>query len=162
MALFCVRRDIAAPASDVWATLTDWPAHGRWVAGTRVRTTSAQPDGVGATFVARTGVGRLGFDDPMTVTVWQPPDGDRPGRCTVRKTGRVVLGEATFEVSASAPGRSRLDWSEDVELAGVRRLPGSAYLSRLVGGWVFGSVVRRMAREVESSASAAPPSQRPA
>jgi carbon monoxide dehydrogenase subunit G len=154
MARFCVRRDIAAGVDDVWATITDWPAHGRWVGGTQVRTTSQRPDGVGASFLARTGWGPLGFDDPMTVTEWQVPTGDRPGRCTVRKTGRVVLGEATFEVGRSGEGRTRLDWCEDVEVRGLRRVPGSAWASRVVGGLVFGSVVRRFAREVEASSGA--------
>jgi hypothetical protein len=77
----------------------------------------------------------------------------------VRKTGRVVFGEATFEVSPLTEGSSRLDWAEDVEVAGIRRVPGSGSVSRVVGGLVFGSVVRRLAREVEDAA-AAPPSGR--
>lgn len=151
MALFTVRREVAAPAERVWATLTDWPAHGRWVAFTAVRTTSERPDGVGASFLARTGVGPIGFDDPMTVTHWQVPTSTEPGSCTVRKTGRVVLGSATFVVRPAGPTRCLLEWSEDVEVAGVRRLPLAGLASRLVGGLVFGSVVRRMAREVEAA-----------
>jgi carbon monoxide dehydrogenase subunit G len=155
VARFDVRREIDAPAARVWATVTDWPAHGRWVAGTQVRTTSPRPDGVGASFVARTGWGRFAFDDPMTVTQWQPPAGGRAGRCSLRKTGRVVRGEASFAVTPLGAGRSRLDWSEDVEVAGVRRIPGSGCVSRLVGAVVFRSVVRHLAREVETAAPAA-------
>ncbi len=150
MASVRVRREIAASAHQVWALLTDWPAHGRWVALTTVRTTSARPDGVGATFVGRTGLGPVGFDDPMTVTLWQPPTATEPGRCTVRKTGRVVLGEATFVVEPLAPRRCLLTWSEDVDVAGVRRLPFAAPVSRWVGTAVFRAVVRKVAREAEA------------
>ncbi|GAA4357672.1 SRPBCC family protein [Angustibacter luteus] len=149
-ASFTVRREVAAPAAAVWALVTDWPSHGRWVAGTRVRTTSARPDGVGAAFVARTGLGPVGFDDPMTVTRWEPPTADAAGRCDVRKTGRVVLGEASFVVTPLGERRCRLDWTEDVEVAGIRRLPLSAWASRQVGAAIFAVVARRLAAEVEA------------
>jgi hypothetical protein len=149
MARIRVRREIAAPAPRVWALLTDWPAHGRWVALTRVRTTSARPDGVGATFVGRTGIGPLGFDDPMTVTAWQPPTPTGTGVCTVLKTGRVVLGSATFLVEPVGASGCVLTWTEDVEVAVVRRLPFAQAVSRWVGTLVFASVARKVAREVE-------------
>ena len=42
---------------------------------------------VGATFVARTALGPLHFDDPMEVTQWRPPTDDEPGVCTIAKRG---------------------------------------------------------------------------
>ena len=109
--------DVAAPAERVWAALVDWPTHGDWLPLTTVRVTSQRPDGVGASFVARTGVGPLAFDDPMVVTEWQPPARGRRGRCVVRKTGRVLLGSATLEVDPLGPRRSLVVWREDVEVA---------------------------------------------
>jgi hypothetical protein len=150
VARFTVGRDIAAPAGRVWATLTDWPAHGRWVALTRVRTTSERVAGVGASFVTRTAVGPVGFDDPMTVTTWSPPTATEAGRCDLRKDGRFVLGSAAFVVRPLGPGRCRLEWTEDLEVAGLRRLPLAGAATRLAGRAVFGSVVRRLAREVEA------------
>ncbi|GAB3590705.1 hypothetical protein GCM10027446_06190 [Angustibacter peucedani] len=149
MASFTVSRELAAPAERAWAVLTDWPNHGRWVALTTVRTTSARPDGVGAQFVGRTALGPLGFDDPMTVTEWQPPTATQPGRCTVRKSGRVVLGSATFVVRSLGPSRCQVSWTEDLEVAGVRRLPFAGAASRLAGRVVFGAVLRKVARDVE-------------
>lgn len=150
MAQLTVRREVAAPAATVWRALVDWPAHGRWTPLTSVRTTSGRPDGVGAQFVARTGLGRLGFDDPMTVTQWNPPTAGGVGRCTVRKTGRVVHGGATFSVTPRDSG-CLVQWVEEVSVTGVRRWPFGRTASRLVGRLVFGRVLARMAREVESA-----------
>ncbi len=152
MPSFTVRRVVAAPAERVWSVVTDWPRHGQWVALTTVRTTSERPDGMGARFVGRTGIGPVGFDDPMVVTAWQPPTATQPGRCSVRKAGRVVLGSATFVVRSLGPNLSELEWTEDLEVAGVRRLPFAALLSRAVGRAVFAVVVRRLARDAEQLA----------
>lgn len=149
MGTFTVRRQVAAPAPTVWQAITHWPSHGRWVPLTTIRVTSPRPDGVGATFVGRTGVGPLAFDDPMTVTRWEPPDGTQPGRCDLRKTGRVVLGGAQLVVRPLGDARCALEWTERAEIPGVRRLPLAGRVDALVGAAVFGYVLRRMAREVE-------------
>ena len=60
---------------------------------------------------AFTGVGRLGFLDTMTITVWEPPR-----RAVVRHTGKVVRGSGAFEVEDLGAGRSRVVWSEWVLL----------------------------------------------
>jgi hypothetical protein len=151
VATFTVRRDVRAPAAQVWAALTDWPAHGRWVALTTVRVTSAAPTGVGATFVARTHLAGVGFEDPMRVTEWQEPGPDQPGLCSVVKTGRVVRGGATFVVTGHGE-LCTVEWTEWVEVRALSRLPGADPVSALVGRRVFASVVERMAREVEGRA----------
>ncbi len=148
MATFTVRRDVRAPAAEVWTALTDWPSHGRWVALTTVRVTSERATGVGATFVARTHLGGIGFDDPMRVTEWQEPGPDVPGLCRVVKTGRVVRGGATFVVTGHGD-LCTVEWVERVTVRAIGRVPGADALSGLVGRRVFGSVVTRMAREVE-------------
>lgn len=150
MGTVTVRREVASPAADVWARLTHWPNHGRWVPFTRVVGTSASPEGVGATFVGRTGVGPLGFDDPMVVTGWQPPAGDAAGRCDIHKTGRVVLGDAWFTVTPLGPGRCAVEWSERIEVVGVRRLPLAERANDLAGRLTFALVLRRMSTEAQA------------
>lgn len=151
MGTFTVQRAVAAPAADVWALLVHWPNHGRWVPLTRVRTTSASAAGVGATFVGRSGLGPLGFDDPMVVTVWQPP-----GRCEIHKTGRVVLGDAWFTVTALDPARCTVQWSETIQVAALRRLPLVGRVTDLVGRLTFAAAVRAMAAEAEAAAAGRP------
>ena len=104
--------DVAAPAATVWHTVTDWEAQGDWILGTRV-TIQGPDDGrrLGARFSAFTGIGPLGFTDPMQVIEWDPPR-----RCVVAHLGRVVQGDGVFEVQELGPERSRFLWSERLEL----------------------------------------------
>ena len=153
MGTFSVRRTVAAPAPRVWAQLVDWPSHGRWVPFTTVTTTSPSPTGVGATFVGRSGIGPLGFDDPMVVTTWQEPGDVTPGRCQIRKTGRVVLGDAGFTVTPLGPGRSEVVWTETIEVAGLRRVPLAGRVNDLVGRLTFAAVLKAMAGEVERASA---------
>jgi len=109
--------DVNAPAEVVWHTVTDWEGQGEWMLGTRVEVTSPG-DGrrVGARLRAVTGVGPLGFTDTMEIVEWTVPAGDGPRRCVVRHTGRVVRGDGVFEVVELGPERSRLLWSELLDL----------------------------------------------
>ena len=111
MTRFVAVVDVPAPQQAVWDRLTDWPSHTRWVPLTQVRVTTPLATGVGARFVGRTslaavGLDRLGFDDPMEVTQWLPPADGLPGRCGIRKLGRLVRGSAAFDVVA-LPERRR-------------------------------------------------------
>ncbi len=110
--------DIDAPAATVWDVVTDWAAQGEWILGTRV--TVQDPDGarrLGGRFAAFTGVGPVGFTDPMEVVEWDPPR-----RCVVAHLGRVVRGDGVFEVTELGPARSRFLWTERLELPlGARR-----------------------------------------
>jgi hypothetical protein len=74
---------------------------------------------LGGRFRAWTGVGRVGFLDPMTITSWERRD-DGGGRCEVLHTGRVVRGEGEFSVVALGPGHSRFVWAELVVVPGGR------------------------------------------
>jgi Polyketide cyclase / dehydrase and lipid transport len=145
--------DVAAPASRAWQLVTDWPSHGRWVPLTTVRVIEAGAGGrgVGTRFVGRTGLGPIGFDDPMTVTAFVPPSGDlhgdAVGRCDVDKLGEVVRGTAWFEVQPVDSHRCRITWGEDVEIA-------PRALTRLLRPWVeaggrqgLRSVLRSFARD---------------
>ena len=154
MARFTATVDVGAPADRTWATMVDWPAHGRWVPLTRVSVLTPSGVGVGARFVGRSGIGPLGFDDPMQVVEWAAPSAGAPGRCAVVKQGRVVLGTASFEVADLPGGRSRVTWWEDIELAPVRLTRPFAALVSLAGRIAFTRTLRTMAREVELGAPA--------
>lgn len=101
--------DIDAPPERVFAGLTDWARQGEWMPGTRVAVTKGTGDGVGDEIVARTALGPVGFDDPMRITGWEPPN-----RCEVLHLGRVVRGAGVFLVEARGSG-SRFTWVEWID-----------------------------------------------
>ena len=113
-----IRATVAMPASadDVWALLTDWPSHSRWIPATTV-VVLEDTGGVGTRFVGRSQLGPVGFDDPMTVTEFLPPAGSHAGRCDIRKTGRLIVGTAGFTVTATGPTSSEVAWWEDVTVS---------------------------------------------
>ncbi|MFI5935533.1 SRPBCC family protein [Actinoplanes sp. NPDC051494] len=153
MTRFSVSVEVAAPATRVWAELVDWPRHGDWVPLTVVRVTTANAGGVGAGFVARTGIGPLAFDDPMTVTRWQPPagnsPGDTPGRCDVEKHGRLIHGTAWFEVTPLPGGHARATWHEDVTVTPHALTRHASPLLSAIGRIGFAHTLRAMARAAE-------------
>ena len=107
MAELVVSLDVDAPQQRVWSALTDWSAHDAWMIGTRATGGAA----VGESIEAFTGVGKVGFLDTMVIRVWDPPE-----RCVVRHTGSVVRGSGAFEVEALGAARSRVVWSEWLDL----------------------------------------------
>ncbi|NUR08748.1 MAG: SRPBCC family protein [Nocardioidaceae bacterium] len=135
------RVDVAAPAALVWALVTDWPRQGDWVPMTRVERVDGA-DGVGGRFRAWTGIGPVGFWDPMTITSWERgPDGG--GRCEVLHRGRVVRGEGEFLVEAYGADASRFTWAEvvDVPLGRLGAL-GWRLLGPVVGRVIDGGLHR--------------------
>ncbi|XVV10098.1 SRPBCC family protein [Actinoplanes sp. CA-131856] len=154
MAEFMVVQEVRGPATVVWKTLVDWPRHGDWAPLTAVRTLPGPAEGKGATFVARTGVGPLAFDDPMTVVAWQSPSGDeagdRLGRCEVVKSGRVVHGRAWFSVTPLPGRRCRVVWYEDVTVSPRKITRFAGPLLSLAGRLGFAATLRALARDVES------------
>ena len=146
---------IDAPASVVWDYVTDWPRQGEWIPLTRVEV-AADPAGrepgsdrVGGRVRAWTGLGRIGFWDPMTITAWEVADDGR-ARCEVLHTGRVVRGEGEFTVRPDGPERCTFVWSERLEVPGG---PVGALVWRSTG-WALrlgvAAALRRLARRVEA------------
>ncbi len=130
----------------MWRAVTDWPAQGEWVLGTRVTVTSGG-DGrhLGATLSAFTGVGPAGFTDTMEIVEWEPPR-----RCVVRHTGRVVRGDGVFEVVPLGPERARFLWTERLDLPlGAAGGLGWPLVRPLLRAGVAASL-RKMARAVEA------------
>jgi carbon monoxide dehydrogenase subunit G len=107
--------EVAAPVERVWNALVDWESHGDWMLFTKVHRTTHDGDGVGAGIEGITGVGPLLLRDTMTFSQWQPPPA-RPARCVVEHTGAMVRGSGAFEVEELSADRSRVVWSEWVQL----------------------------------------------
>jgi hypothetical protein len=135
---FVIERSSPLPVAEAWRRMTDWERHTATVPLTRMSVLTPPPDGVGTVLVARTGLGRAGFEDPMRIVRWEPPVGDGPGRCRLEKTGRVVTGWAEIEVRAEGTG-SRVRWREELR---VWRLPAAVdAVTARTGRLVFGRAV---------------------
>ncbi|WP_030901986.1 hypothetical protein [Streptomyces sp. NRRL F-5126] len=117
MTAFTVERAPALNTGEAWRRLTDWPSHASRVPLTRMRVTTPGPTRVGTVIVARTGVGPVGFDDPMEIVVWCPPDDGGAGRCRLEKRGRTVRGWAEIRVRGDGAGVTRVSWVEDLRVA---------------------------------------------
>ncbi|MER5888152.1 SRPBCC family protein [Streptomyces sp. NPDC001941] len=120
MSPFRIARTVPLTPEEAWRRVTDWPAHGALVPLTRTTVLPGPGGGVGTRFSARTGLGPLAFEDPMEVTVWEPPAAGRPGRCRLVKYGRLVRGWALIEVYGSGGG-ARVEWLEDLRVRGLPR-----------------------------------------
>ena len=84
----------------------------------------------------------------MEVVEWRDPAPGEPGYGRVVKQGRVVLGEAWFQVAESGGGTSTVTWTEDIELAPVRLTRPFGRLVAAVGRIAFGRALRVMAAEL--------------
>ena len=144
MALFRITRRSSLSAAEAWRRVTDWERHAAPVPFTEIRVAGASVAGAGTTFTAHTAVGPVGFDDPMEVTFWQSPLGDRPGLCRLEKRGTVVTGWAEIEVRPRGEG-SVVQWREDVRVAVLPRMADT--LTAWCGRVLFGRVVRRLLDE---------------
>ena len=121
---------VAAPAEDVFAAATDWAGQREWIFATTTSATRGDGRASGDEISARTGFGPLGFTDTMTITHWDPPR-----TCSVRHTGRVVRGTATFEVTPRGPSSSVFTWTEEV-VAPLGRI-GAAGLAATRGAFAY-------------------------
>ncbi|GGY89623.1 SRPBCC family protein [Streptomyces nitrosporeus] len=138
MAVFRIERFTPLPAAEAWRRVTDWERHGDAVPFTSVGVPTRPPGGVGTVLVARTGLGPLGFDDPMEVVRWTPPAVGRAGVCELVKRGSPVRGRASIDVRPTGAG-SHVIWVEELR---VRLLPrGADPLLAAAGRRVFGRVL---------------------
>ncbi|HEU5265936.1 MAG TPA: SRPBCC family protein [Jatrophihabitans sp.] len=141
MAPFVITRDTALTPQQAWARVVDWRRHGAYVPLTTVSVGRA----AGATVVtARTGIGALGFDDPMEIVEWAPPSDGATGRCRLEKRGRVLRGWAEISV-APRDGGARVTWREEAMPAHLPRF--AIGMAGATGALVFGRVLRRLLDE---------------
>ncbi|MEV7414135.1 SRPBCC family protein [Streptomyces sp. NPDC089919] len=127
---------------EAWRRLTDWERHGAQVPFTVTFLTTAPPTAVGTRFTARTGFGRLSFDDPMEVVAWRPPAAGAPGHVRLEKHGRLVLGWAEIEVRPAPAGGSEVHWREELRVRGLPRLLDAPLA--LAGRALFGRALGRL------------------
>lgn len=146
-----VRREVAASAGQVWQVVTDWPRHGRHLRGTTVEVIG--PPGVGQRFVAVSQAGRVRVEDPMEVTVWEPPS-TGAGRVRLEKRGSVVTGWAEIIVSPLGADRAELIWREKITGSGTLGLPwlraGMRQLSGLMTRLMIKRLAQRLGQEAET------------
>ncbi|PSK97345.1 polyketide cyclase/dehydrase/lipid transport protein [Murinocardiopsis flavida] len=141
--LLRVSRICPAPAGRVWLTLTDWEIHHRWM----VLTSASGGSGEGARIDAFTGVGPIGFTDPMEITEWRPATDTAAGRCSVRHLGGVVRGEGRFDVRPVSPSHSVVVWTEWADLPFGRLGAAARPLARLLLAPMFRSSLRALGDE---------------
>ncbi|MEU2052611.1 SRPBCC family protein [Streptomyces bungoensis] len=145
MPFFSLERTVPLPLDEAWRRLTDWPRHGDAVPLTRITVVTSTPTHEGTRFVARSGIGPLGFDDPMDVTLWRPPADGEPGLCRLEKRGRVMLGWAEIEVRPGPGGRARVVWREELSVRFLPRVLDGvvAFTARTVFGRAANRLLRR-------------------
>ncbi|KUN89795.1 Immediate-early protein 2 [Streptomyces bungoensis] len=145
MPFFSLERTVPLPLDEAWRRLTDWPRHGAAVPLTRITVVTSTPTHEGTRFVARSGIGPLGFDDPMDVTLWRPPADGEPGLCRLEKRGRVMLGWAEIEVRPGPGGRARVVWREELSVRFLPRVLDGvvAFTARTVFGRAANRLLRR-------------------
>ncbi|MDG4859587.1 SRPBCC family protein [Streptomyces sp. T-3] len=144
MSEFRVSHSTRLSVQEAWLRVTDWPLHAAQVPLTETVVLTDPPARAGTRFVARTALGRLGFDDPMEVTVWEPPGPEAAsGHCRLVKTGSFLTGWAEISVRPRGSG-SYVEWREDLRIARLPRLADP--LTAVAGRVVFGLALRRLLR----------------
>lgn len=141
---FSVDVDIVASPHSVWDTVTAWEQQGAWMPATTVRHLPGPKKAVGERFVARTGVGALAFDDPITVTAWDPPH-----RCEILHTGRIVRGVGAFWVEPTGAG-SRFTWWERIVVPGGPLAPLLWRIGHPLTRAGFGWALHRLKHQIEA------------
>jgi len=145
MADFVIRASSPLPASACFDRLVDWDAHSAAIPLTRLEHQGVAR--VGQRFNARTGIGRLGFDDPMVVELLRRPagesSGDLPGVVEVVKQGRVISGRVRWTVTPTEAG-SDVEWTHQLVVGWLPR-----WLDPVVGALgriAYGAGLRRILR----------------
>lgn len=157
MGTFAIERVVGVPTHQVWAVITDWAGHARWIPLTTMRVDQG-PTNVGFSFTGLTGVGRLRFADVMCITAWSPPSEAGPGEFRLVKVGRLLAGWAEVSVQPLRGGeQTRLTWRENIVIRptflGRLLAPLTDRLNRVL----FSRVIADMAAEaVRASAPPTP------
>ncbi|MBK5216657.1 MAG: SRPBCC family protein [Propionibacteriales bacterium] len=123
---------------EAWGRVTEWERHADFVPFTVIDVVEAPGGGVGTVLTARTALAGVGFDDPMEVTVWEPP-GSEIARCRIEKRGRIVSGWAEIEIVGASAG-SRVRWVEEIQMARVPHAFDT--LTRWSSRWLFARTLR--------------------
>lgn len=137
MARIEVSTHIEAPASAVWAVLSDWERQAQWMVDARsVRVTSPQHEGVGVTLRCRTNILGVVVNDDLVVTEWE-----EESVIGVRHLGRLISGIGAWELTPTPYG-TRLQWWEEADV------PLGAFGDTLAGPLVVAWVTRVFRRSL--------------
>jgi len=153
---FTARCLVPADAAAVFAVLTDWPRQTSWVPATVVERLPGPVAAPGERFVGRSGVGPLGFDDPMTVVRHRAPTRERPGVVDIVKTGDLLGGTVSIGVRDVGGGRTQVEWTERIRVrpAWLSLLAAAAGpLPAWLGSAAFTAVLRAAARDLAGPSS---------
>ncbi|WP_256793310.1 hypothetical protein [Terrabacter sp. Ter38] len=147
MADFEVHLDSPLPAPEAWRRILDLRAHTAVIPLTTVtgEAMGASELVEGSRFIARTGLGPMGFDDVMVVQSIVRPTTHSAGSARIRKEGKVVRGRIDLLVTPTASGSTVL-WTQRIGVRGVPALLDPVVAK--VAGAAYGSTLRRLlARE---------------
>ena len=143
MADFEVRLDPPLSAPEAWKRVLDLRAHTAVIPLTTVTGDAMVASELvgGSRFVARTGLGPVGFDDVMVVDSIAAPTVSSAGRARIRKEGKVVRGLIDLVVTPTDRGSS-VRWTQHI---GVRGVPAilDPVVSRIARA-AYGSTLRRL------------------
>ena len=144
MALFTVRVATPLSAPVAWGRVLDVHRHGDVVPLTTMRGDALYAAQLvpGSRFVARTGLGPVGFDDPMVVDEITPPADDAPGVARIHKEGNVVRGWIELTVRPLPEGGSVVEWVQQISVAGVPDLASA--VTAAVARAAYGQTLRRL------------------
>lgn len=143
MAIFTIRIESPLTAPVAWQRILDVHRHGEVVplttmSGARYAAELAP----GSRFVGRTGVGPIGFDDPMVVDEITPPTEGTPGMARIRKEGSVVRGWIELTVTPSVHGGSVIEWVQQISVRGVPSVAGG--VTAAVAKAAYGRALERL------------------
>ena len=120
---------VAAPRALVWERLVDWERQAEWMVDARaVEVLSDHRAGIGVELRCPTRIFGFTVVDLLRVTWW-----DDGYRLAVRHTGRLIRGDAAFELDDADGGTSVVWWEDVVAPLGA--------VGELVGDLVVGPYV---------------------
>lgn len=148
---FTVTFDTPLAPEDALRRILDLRQHDRIIPLTRV-TPAVRAEALtsGTEFVARTGIGWLGFDDVMRVEKMTLGDDQPQAGATITKHARVIRGTIRLSITATTSG-SHVHWHQTVQLPWLPRFAQSP----------AARVIRLGYRQVLSQLVAAEPLDRP-
>jgi len=143
MADFEVRLDPPLSAPEAWKRVLDLRAHTAVIPLTTVTGDAMVASELvgGSRFVARTGLGPVGFDDVMVVDSIAAPTVSSAGRARIRKEGKVVRGLIDLVVTPTDRGSS-VRWTQHIRVRGVPAILDPV-VSRIARA-AYGSTLRRL------------------
>ena len=117
---FSVRIATVLSPEQSWSRVLDLRSHSAVIPLTTLTGDAMTADRLapGSRFVARTGLGPVGFDDVMVVDEIAAPTDGSGSRTLIHKEGRMVRGRIELRVSPTSTG-SIVAWDQEIAIAGL-------------------------------------------